>query len=1449
MSNIDNTATSTLYVNGQPAEQEIAKLKKEIIDYRNQLQKIATDKSLGVNSKQWNDVRQKMLATEKELGKIQSGVANVTQVMRRLDKATPNELRKSLKQLKNDLDNIERGSRAWNEHQRKIKAVKAELAKINAESKVQLSLWGRFAKKMFEWGTAIQTVMATITGVTLTIRQSVNAFAEMDQEMANVRKYTGMTADEVERLNEEFKTMNTRSSREQLNQLAQEAGRLGMQSQEDVMGFVRAADKINVALDELGDGATLTLSKLTDIFGDRERLGVEKSLLAVGSVINELSQNCTASAPYIAEFASRLAGVGANAGMTTQQIMGFAAVMDSYGQKVESSATALSQVIVRLYRDPAKYAKVAGLDVRNFTDLLKKDANAALIQLLETLNKVGGMDVLSPMFADMGENGSRAIQALSTMAKHIDEVKAQQEVANQAFAEAISIDKEFNVQNNTVQAGLEKAKKSFNEMAVTLGEKLAPMMKYTITSSAALMKSLAETVEFVGKHKTALVNTAIALTAFTVAVNASTLAIKLNAAGSKIAAGFTSLWNGILRAGTAIQKTFAAAVGYGHVVVTLFTKGATAARIEFAALNAVIKANPFGILLTVITAVILAIVNLTGKTDEYTKAAKENIKAAKGLSEEYFKEQRELDVLFGKLDAAKKGTKEYESAKKSIVNQYGQYLSGLINEKGEIINLTEAYNRLTFAIRRSAQERGIAAAREKNTQDYFSTLSADLQELQSSLEKVGVPVREAARIVQKVSDAATSGKSLEKPTSDWLRAYSSRDGWNNIFSPGKTPWGIANRIFNRNDEYNRSERAFDAMEQAASPYKNIPLGRLENSLKQLEKIISSGKADHALVIVGGNSPDEFRKVSVDEAKKLVGDLSHEIAYKKGQNGTSSNAPIEVAGGHGGGSYSQSGGGTGSGGGSSVEPDKFAAEKAWKEREEALNKIAWLKGEKDYEEYTSRMLEIEVEYHKKRLEHTNLEGNERVTIQAEYLEAQKKQQDQYNKWTIEEENRAYLDLKRQIQDDYLKNRFSTESYNMQMENIEMAHLRAMTYITKEGTEERAKAEETYRARLISDQQKRQAEFEKKEKEHQQKLEEMWNEYAVSQEDKRKKVIEETEKLLEEMYKSKLALIEMDDSLTPEQRQQAIDKLTEQYKSALKKLHESTSELGHSLEDWIGKLFDKLFGEGTWGKYGETIKSMFASVTSVFSSLNAMADAENELRLARLEKYYEREISMAEGNAYKVKQIERKKQKEEAKLKAEASKRQFAQQVISAIAQTATAALNAYATAPPPTMVWGPIAAAMATAAGLVQIAAIKKQQAASLAQGYARGGFTPPGRPDEAVGVVHAGEWVASQKLLKNPQTRAAIETLDYAQRNNAFGVIRSVDVSRQITAPSVLTQTQPQVIINENQELGEVLARLNERLNEPFVTVNTVTGDLGMKRVQDDYQSLMNNTLPKSKRK
>nr|ACM91056.1 hypothetical protein CKO_01853 [uncultured bacterium 34R1] len=148
---------------------------------------------------------------------------------------------------------------------------------------------------------------------------------------------------------------------------------------------------------------------------------------------------------------------------------------------------------------------------------------------------------------------------------------------------------------------------------------------------------------------------------------------------------------------------------------------------------------------------------------------------------------------------------------------------------------------------------------------------------------------------------------------------------------------------------------------------------------------------------------------------------------------------------------------------------------------------------------------------------------------------------------------------------------------------------------------------------------------------------------------------------------------------------------------------------------------------------------------------------------------------------------------AKVKDEANRKLFAMQVIQAVAQTATAALNAYSSAgaiPVVGYVIAPIAAAMAVAAGMMQVAAIKKQQQASQAQGYAEGGFTRPGRVDEVAGVVHAGEWVASQRLLASPVARPLIEALDYAQRTNTIGSLRQTDVSRTITAPAVLAQSQ-----------------------------------------------------------
>ena len=229
---------------------------------------------------------------------------------------------------------------------------------------------------------------------------------------------------------------------------------------------------------------------------------------------------------------------------------------------------------------------------------------------------------------------------------------------------------------------------------------------------------------------------------------------------------------------------------------------------------------------------------------------------------------------------------------------------------------------------------------------------------------------------------------------------------------------------------------------------------------------------------------------------------------------------------------------------------------------------------------------------------------------------------------------------------------------------------------------------------------------------------------------------------------------------------------------------------------------------------------------------------------------------------MKKLEAQKEKEIAKAKNEANRKMFAMQVIQAVAQTAQNAISAYGSAaaiPVIGYILAPIAAGMAVAAGMIQIAAIKKQQQAAEAQGYSAGGFTPDGRSDEPVGIVHAGEWVASQKLVKSPKTRPIIEALEYAQRTNTIGSLAAADVSRSITAPMLLAsqpqqpqivvnQSTPNVVVEQNSEYVETMRRLSQRLDEPFVTVATVTGDKGINKAQDDYERLLRNKSPKTRK-
>ena len=1351
MSDYTTNASVNLTMNGEQPKKVLEELRNRAFNLENAIAKAAK----AGNKTELSKLRKELKTTQRQIREMESATMQVERVLKQLDKATPKELQRTLKTLEKQLNNLERGSEAWKRQTEYIKQVRAEIDKVNRELRNGETFWERFNRKMNDWQTTLAAGAAAVTGVVMAGRSAVNAYAEMDAEMANVRKFTGMTAEQVALLNQEFQKIDTRTSREDLNRLAQEAGRLGKTSQEDVLGFVKAADQINVALDDLGDGATLTLSKLTNIFGDEARLGTERSLLAVGSVINELSQNCTASAPYLAQFSQRLAGVGAQAGMTIPQLMAFAAVLDSQGQAVEMSATALSKLIMDLFKETDKIAQATGLDLEKFKATLESSTNEGLLMLLDRLHELGGMDVLAPVFKDMGEEGARASAVISALAGNVDTVRWQQEEANKAFQEATSVTKEFNVQNNTVQAGLDKARKRLTELAVELGEKLAPVMKHVISSTTLILKVMSSLITFIGKYKGEIIVVTASIVAYTIAVNAAAIKTKIFAVAQGVAKVAMVAWRAV---------TLLAAA-----TTALFSGNITRATIAFKAFSATLKLSPIGLLVGSITAIVAGLALWITRTKQLTIAQKQLADIEKKAHESSLEELTTLKLLYEASQDQKRSLEERTSAVQKLQEKYPDYFGNLSTEAILAGNAADEYDRLTTSI--------LNSARAKARQEQLVSNEQEILKLEQERDnKVNAALDD---MVLNSQDSRFYGNTRQNKLMllDWMSLE------------GKLEYLITKRYIDQvREDYNDKIAQYRSANDTLSKQVADDLVNNENS--------GSG---------GGNTK------KCPKCGKLPC-----VCYKGGNGDTTND-------------------------------DRFKAEKEWREREEALNRIAYAKGEKSYIDYTKRMNEIEVDFYNKQLAHTDLSENERLSIQAQYYEAVKKQNDANTTLTLDAEKEAYNKRLAEAKQFFIDGQYSIDTYNEAIARIEEEHLAKLVTLTKEGTKERMDAEKAladyqYQAAL-----KKQQETKKKEEEIKRSQEKLKKEYFGDNAVERKNAYTNDLANLAIVYEAELKATQGN-----AEEKLRIEEAYQKAKLALQKKYGflAVEDNRNALEVTNAELLEWL--ESDAGKaVMQSFDTVVSGMSAIFSQVSSIVQAELDMQTAAIEKRYDKEISQAEGNTYKVAKLEKQKEKEIAKAKNEANKKMFAMQVIQAVAQTAQNAISAYGSAaaiPIVGFVMAPIAAAMAVAAGALQIAAIKKQQQASEAQGYSKGGFTPKGAVDEEVGVVHAGEWVASQKLLANPVARPLINALDYAQRTNTIGSLRSVDVSRAV-APQLVAQSAPTIVVEQNSEYTYIMKRLAERLDEPFVTVNTITGDNGIKKAQDEYDKLIRNKSPKSKRK
>lgn len=1347
----------------------------------------------------------------------------VNNTMSNLKTSSIRDLEYSIKALNQQMQGMQRGTEQFKQMERQAKQLKAELQAVRAEGVAQES----WIKRSADWFNRMQGLalgaVAAISGITFTVKKCVEEYAKMDDEMTNVRKYTGQTAEEVERMNEDFKKMDTRTPRQKLNQLAEDAGRLGITSTAAVEEFVDGADKINVALgDDLGDKAVSQIGKLAQMFGEDKTKGLRGAMLATGSAVNELAQNSSASAGYLVDFTARVAGVGKQAGFTQAQIMGLASVLDQNMQQDETAATAVQNLLAKMFQDSAKFAQIAGLNVKDFAKTLKEDANGALLQFLAAMRAKGGFADLAPMFEEMKMDGSRATGVLTVLADKLDDIKTAQDLASEAYSEGTSVLNEFETQNENVQAQLDKASKKFLDLSIELGQKLYPAARYCISAASLGVRALSTLVDFVKDYWRILIVLTAAIVTYTAVSKAKLIADKAQMAWLNIMILREKAHLVLVGLKTSALKTMEIV----QMALTREIKLTTAAQMLW---NKVLLANPITAVIAVVVGLTAAIVTLSKETSTA--------------------EQAQLDYNDAVTDANKQAAEE----EASIMRLVSAIQSNTSAESDRKAALEELNGKLM------SQHLGNITEEAVRTGQATRQIQSYIDMMKKKIVIDGLQKKLAESIAKQAEAEDLLGEGDNDNRGYWKRFWDRL----NPFAGGKTQ--KLNFVAEHKDLLLQDiEREKQYQQKLMAKINELESQHFEiNDPEPWRNNGYNGKGNDGTIIKQQRTTgthqasDKERKARAKAEKTAAAEARKREAEAK-------------------------------------RKQKQAADSIKAETNELManNAKAYAEGKKTYQQFLDDRQSIQIKGFAKLKQLYGAESNEYKQLLDNQVTVVKQHDAAILKMNEQSIERERLQKEASIKAQY--NDANSAIYQNDIALDEAIYqndadaMQKRLALYNEGSEEWLDLKAEMEQASLDHQLQMQEAYQNQLKELRQQfgkqdlqaqetmylngLDNLYKQGLIKEEEYLQMKLEITKQ-----FAAQRAQIDADDHGAGSAQIKINDKSSEMVNSARAAAGESQSTGNATLGGYFSSQVEnyqntmeklkELYGNDKQNHAAymqakaqvtadfldnmvQQTSAAYNGINNILSSASAYAQACSDLEQAKISKNYEKQIAAAGKNSKKKKKLEEKRDKELAAAKSKANKKAMKIEIAQAIASTAMAAINAYSSAAAikgTGWLLAPIAAGMATAAGMLQIATIKKQHQAEAA-GYYEGGYTGGNRYRKEAGVVHEGEFVANHNAVNNSSIRPALDLIDRAQRSNIVGSLTAEDITRSLGQGSSTVVAPVVNVNNDNTEVRQSLdgvnaavSRLTQTLDDGIEVEVPISGRRGLHRRLQDYQRILNN--------
>ena len=690
-------------------------------------------------------------------------------------------LNREVRTLSRELRNLTPGTEEFQQRAAQLREAQAHFNRVRDEINQVNGAITQTATSTSHFGDIVRGVFTgnLITGFFSSFvgkaRESVDELLKVSDLMTGVEKTTGLASSQVRELWNEFDELNTRTSKQELLNIAQIGGRLGITDKEQIKEFTEEIDKIYVALGDSFQGGleevTTKVGKLKNLFEETRNQNYGEALNAIGSALNELGANGSSSEQNITDFATRIGALPAVLKPSIEKTLGLGAAFEESGIDAEVASSGYSRFMSVAGNNIAAFAKQMKLTTKEASELFNTHPEEFFLRFGESLKGLGA-EQTAGVLKGLKLNTLEIQKALGTAGDNADRFRSLMNLSGQAMQDGTSIQNEFNKVNENTAAIWEKIKKVFAETFTsdTMAQWFGGLIKLLgwltgVTSKAGDgVKVFRERIAFLAKT---IVVCTTAIVSYRAAVYLSTITTKaawqqtiLYNAAMKVANATTALWKG-----TVLLLSAAKATLMGNTI------RATAAMRTF---NLVTKMNPWGLLLGAITAVASALVLFSNKQKEVNVQLKIQNEAIKEANVQTAAQEHHLRQLLKTANDTNKSYNERKKAVDELNRLVPQYNKQLTVETANTLQAKNALDKYIESIKAAAREKYLKALVDQKAEALAKQEYSSLEENIAWYERALNGMKNFGNPIAAMSDdivTATKNKTKNvKKANDELKA-------------------------------------------------------------------------------------------------------------------------------------------------------------------------------------------------------------------------------------------------------------------------------------------------------------------------------------------------------------------------------------------------------------------------------------------------------------------------------------------------------------------------------------------------------------------------------------------------------------------------------------------------------------------------------------------------------